>query len=119
MENARHHAQEAVETARKILIAGNVKVLDSKQAPVGDPRVLTLDHAKEWGADLIVLGSHSRRGLDRMLMGSVSEAVARHAHCSVEVIRPLETSALRQPATLSFGSLPNIRGSANPSHFFD
>jgi nucleotide-binding universal stress UspA family protein len=88
MENARHHAQEAVETARKILIAGNVKVLDSKQAPVGDPRVLTLDHAKEWGADLIVLGSHSRRGLDRMLMGSVSEAVARHAHCSVEVIRP-------------------------------
>jgi nucleotide-binding universal stress UspA family protein len=36
---------------------------------------------------MIVLGSHGRRGLDRFLMGSVSEAVAVHAHCSVEVIR--------------------------------
>ena len=88
MENARHHAKEAVETARKILLTGSVKVLDNKPAPIGDPRVLILDSAKEWGADLIVLGSHGRRGLDRMLMGSVSEAVAMHAHCSVEVIRP-------------------------------
>jgi nucleotide-binding universal stress UspA family protein len=40
-----------------------------------------------WGADLIVVGSHGRRGVDRYLMGSVSEAVALHAHCSVEVVR--------------------------------
>jgi nucleotide-binding universal stress UspA family protein len=36
---------------------------------------------------LIVLGSHGRHGLDRMLMGSVSESVALYAHCSVEVVR--------------------------------
>ena len=41
-----------------------------------------------WSADLIVLGSHGRRGWDRFLMGSVAESVAVHAHCSVEVIRP-------------------------------
>jgi nucleotide-binding universal stress UspA family protein len=38
-------------------------------------------------ADLIILGSHGRRGFDSMSMGSVSEHVAFHAKCSVEVIR--------------------------------
>ncbi len=53
----------------------------------GDPRHGIVDAAKEWGADLIVLGSHGRRGVDRFLIGSVSEAVVRHAPCSVEVVR--------------------------------
>jgi nucleotide-binding universal stress UspA family protein len=43
--------------------------------------------AKFWHADLIVLGSHGRRGFDRLTIGSVSEHVAFHAECSVEVIR--------------------------------
>jgi nucleotide-binding universal stress UspA family protein len=55
---------------------------------VGDPRIHILEHAKHWPADLIALGSHGRRGLDRALMGSVSEAIAIHSACSVEVIRP-------------------------------
>lgn len=46
-----------------------------------------LDEAEKWKADLIVLGSHGRSGFDRMVMGSVSESVALHAKCSVEVIR--------------------------------
>lgn len=87
MECARNRAEDAVEDARKILLSGNLKVLDSKPAPVGDARILLLDLAKEWNADLIVLGSHGRRGMDRILMGSVSESVAIHAHCSVDVIR--------------------------------
>lgn len=48
---------------------------------------MILDEATHWGADLIVVGSHGRRGVDRFLLGSVSEAVALHAACSVEVIR--------------------------------
>jgi nucleotide-binding universal stress UspA family protein len=48
---------------------------------------MILDEAKTWGADLIVMGSHGRHGLDRLVMGSVAEAVASHAHCSVEVVR--------------------------------
>jgi nucleotide-binding universal stress UspA family protein len=87
MESATKHAEDAVENARKILKAANLQVLDSKPVPIGDSRVLLLDLAKEWNADLIVLGSHGRRGMDRMLMGSVSESVAIHAHCSVDVIR--------------------------------
>jgi nucleotide-binding universal stress UspA family protein len=53
----------------------------------GDPRVEIIDMVSEWGADLIVMGSHGRKGLDRFLLGSVSEYVARHAPCSVEIVR--------------------------------
>jgi len=53
----------------------------------GDPRSKIIDCAAEWRADLIVVGSHGRTGVSRFLMGSVSEAVARHAHCSVEIVR--------------------------------
>ncbi len=52
-----------------------------------DARDLILECATKWNADLIVLGSHGRRGLNRFVMGSVSEAVARHASCSVEIVR--------------------------------
>lgn len=48
--------------------------------------------ASDWQADLIAMGSHQRKGVDRFWLGSVSEAVAAHALCSVEIIRPL-TSA--------------------------
>jgi nucleotide-binding universal stress UspA family protein len=43
--------------------------------------------ADEWPADLILVGSHGRSGLDRLLLGSVAEGVARRAPCSVEVAR--------------------------------
>jgi nucleotide-binding universal stress UspA family protein len=53
----------------------------------GDPKSRIIDLATEWHADLIVLGSHGRTGLNRFLMGSVSEGVVRHASCSVEIVR--------------------------------
>ena len=53
----------------------------------GDPRFAIVDHADQWKADLLVLGSHGRKGLGRLLIGSVAEYVARHAHCSVLVVR--------------------------------
>jgi nucleotide-binding universal stress UspA family protein len=54
----------------------------------GDARQEILDSAAEWHSDVIVLGSHGRHGLDRFLLGSVSESVVRHATCSVDVVRP-------------------------------
>jgi nucleotide-binding universal stress UspA family protein len=47
-----------------------------------------IETAKLWGADLILLGSHGKRGFERFLLGSVSQAVAYHAPCSVEIVRP-------------------------------
>jgi nucleotide-binding universal stress UspA family protein len=43
--------------------------------------------AEEWGADLILVGSHGYRGLTRLWLGSVSQAVASNARCSVEIAR--------------------------------
>lgn len=59
----------------------------SVKTPDMDPRHAIIHSAREWGADLIVMGSHSRRGVDRLLLGSVAEWVVRHAPCSVEVVR--------------------------------
>ena len=53
----------------------------------GHPQLRIIDTASEWAADLIVLGSHGRTWLTRFLLGSVSEAVARHASCAVEIVR--------------------------------
>jgi len=53
----------------------------------GDPKTKIIEDATTWGADLIVVGSHGWKGLNRFLLGSVSDAVARHAHCSVEIVR--------------------------------
>ena len=72
------------QAARKLRSAG-FKVTSSVKE--GDARSVILKHAESWRADLIMVGSHGRTGLDRFLMGSVSEAVARHARCSVEIVR--------------------------------
>jgi nucleotide-binding universal stress UspA family protein len=53
----------------------------------GDVRGKILDAAAESRADLIVLGSHGRKGVQRFLLGSVAENVARHAPCSVQIVR--------------------------------
>ena len=53
----------------------------------GDPRTAIVDAADEWRADLIVVGSHGRTGLKRLMLGSVAQSVVAHAHCSVEIVR--------------------------------
>jgi universal stress protein A len=53
----------------------------------GDPREVITDEAKNLHAELIVMGTHGRRGITRALLGSVAESVVRTAHCSVLVVR--------------------------------
>lgn len=72
------------ETARRFTSAGFSTLTAVRD---GEPRHAILDYAAEHECDWIVLGSHGRRGLARFLMGSVSEAVARHATCSVLIVR--------------------------------
>jgi glycine betaine transporter len=53
----------------------------------GDPREVIVEHARRLHAELIVMGTHGRRGISRALIGSVAESVVRTAHCSVLVVR--------------------------------
>jgi nucleotide-binding universal stress UspA family protein len=57
----------------------------------GDPRTVIVDEANDWGANLIVVGSHGHTGLKRLLLGSVAQAVVGRAPCSVEVVRHRQT----------------------------
>ena len=52
----------------------------------GDPGVGICDHARAEQVDLIVVGSHGRRGIDELLVGSVSSYVMHRAACSVMVV---------------------------------
>jgi nucleotide-binding universal stress UspA family protein len=53
----------------------------------GDPAGEIVRHAVDAGVDLIVMGTHGRTGLERLLMGSVAEKVMREAKCSVLVVK--------------------------------
>lgn len=52
----------------------------------GDTTDGIIDCSKDFGADLIVLGTHSRSGIDRLLMGSIAEHVVRHSEIPVLVV---------------------------------
>jgi nucleotide-binding universal stress UspA family protein len=54
--------------------------------PEGDPREEIIAVANEWGANIIVLGTHGRTGLTHLLMGSTAEYVVRHSKVPVMVV---------------------------------
>ena len=54
---------------------------------IGDAGHRIVEYAEEVGADVIVMPSHGRTGLRRLLIGSVAERVLRLAHCSVLVLK--------------------------------
>ena len=53
----------------------------------GNPADQILGEADSWGADCIFIGAKGTRGIERLLLGSVSSAVSARAHCSVEISR--------------------------------
>jgi nucleotide-binding universal stress UspA family protein len=59
----------------------------------GDPGRVIVDEARNWGADLIVVGSHGHSKLERWLLGSVARSIVDNAPCSVEVVRRREAQA--------------------------
>ncbi len=85
LEDQKKPARELVERIAKELRSAGFKV--NVAVEIGDIRETIIDSAAEWGADLIVVGSHGQSGNKRFLLGSVAEIVARHAKCSVEIVR--------------------------------
>lgn len=70
-------------------IAGNFKDLNTEGRVVtGYPAEEILEAAKSENADMIVMGTHGRRGIDRILFGSVAEKVVKTSSCPVLTVRP-------------------------------
>lgn len=90
---------EFLESARRQLAPLASRITDvpvETQVLTGLPGVAIVSAARDWNADLIVMGSHGRTGIGRLLMGSIAEHVLRHATCPVLTIRPGTSQHLSQ-----------------------
>jgi len=87
--SARLHDQlkQAKESARTADVLRNAGFTVDSRVAENETRTGILDTAGQRPADLIVLGSHGEKGLRQFLLGSEAEFVARHAKCSVLVVR--------------------------------
>lgn len=89
-------AEEALE---KLIASGDGQQVRAKTVlQVGDPADTILKFTQKEAVDLIVMGTHGRRGLDRLVTGSVTERVLRKAHCPVLAVRkPAHDFVSREP----------------------
>lgn len=113
--------EETVEVAEEEVNAAMAKLADALAGQAldgcvpaacvrfGEAAQAIVHEARAWSADLLVLGTHARRGAARLLLGSVAEAVLRHAPCSVLVIPPAPVPA-DAGRTVHVGQLPVVAG---------
>jgi len=91
--------EQVLEQMRRSL---NLADLSSRATPVaesGDPQATIIEQALSRKADLIVMGTHGRRGFKRLLLGSVTEAVLREAPCPVLTVPPHAPATVSQALT--------------------
>lgn len=85
---------ESKEEAQKELAALQARLADRVRCQTmtrkGSAEHEILDAAKELSSDLIILGTHGRTGVERLLMGSTVEKVVRRAGCPILIVRPHE-----------------------------
>ncbi len=84
-EQAEAFAEQAAALIRQYFPNSNIDL--TTQISIGAPEQILIETAKEWNADLVVVGSHGRGFWGRMLLGSTTDALVHHAPCSVLVVR--------------------------------
>ena len=86
----RRELDAAAELARQRGIAVEAAVVRGREHRISREIV---EEAERWGADLIVMGTHGRHGLERLVLGSVAEGVARQASVPVLLVRAPQSTA--------------------------
>jgi nucleotide-binding universal stress UspA family protein len=86
-ERAEAALSRAIDRLRQSNAAREIPLTLTNEVITGHAEEMIIETAKNLGSDLIVLGSHGYSGFERFLLGSVSQAVASHAPCSVEIVR--------------------------------
>lgn len=93
------------EGARRLSSLADTHISEGVEATlevrIGRPAEQIVAAASESKCDLIVMSTRGHSGLDRLLIGSVADRVARLAPCPVFLMRPARTTALRERAPLS------------------
>jgi len=89
LKRLREGGQKVLAEGERVAKAGGTPVETKLFESYGDSLAdLVAKEAAEWPADLIVIGTHGRRGLRRALLGSDAEQIARHATVPVLLLRP-------------------------------
>ncbi len=89
IENFVGEIVSGADTTMSAFVSENFKDLNATGKVVtGYPAEEILDIAEEEKADMIIMGTHGRKGIDRILFGSVAEKVVKAAKCPVLTIRP-------------------------------
>ena len=78
-------AHEALAEIERVENADHIEL--TTKVEMGSPAAVIVDTARDWKADLVIVGSHGRGFWGRLALGSVSEAVVHGAPCSVLVVR--------------------------------
>ncbi len=91
--------EQIIEEMSRSLNLADVSPRATPVAEPGDPQSTIIDQALAKKADLIVMGTHGRRGFKRLLLGSVTEAVLREGACPVLTVPPQASAALPQAVT--------------------
>jgi len=91
--------EQVIDELHRTLERTTLSAAPTLLADSGDPPTTIVDRALSIGADLIVMGTHGRRGFKRLLLGSVTETVLREAPCPVLTVPPRAGSAASDTVT--------------------
>lgn len=89
--DAENFLQDISSRLKEALPAADV----SFEVRVGDSRDVILDAAATWKADLVVMGARGRRGLSRLILGSVSQTVLLYSPCSTLIARAEDNARMK------------------------
>ncbi len=87
MTGAEERMEQFIEEIREVVKQSNVKEIHSKVL-MGDVGEQIVDYATEVKADMIIMGTHGYKGLEKIMFGSVADKVVRSALCPVTTINP-------------------------------
>jgi nucleotide-binding universal stress UspA family protein len=93
--SARQALKDAGDRVRRAKLEAESGLVENFTGRVADAIV---EQAKRWRADVIVMGTHGRRGFDRLLIGSNAELVVRHSHIPVLLVPAGPAKARRKRA---------------------
>ena len=93
--------EQVVEEMRRSLDLPRLSPRARTVAEAGDPQATIIDQAISTRADLIVIGTHGRRGFKRLLLGSVTESILREAPCPVLTVPPHTPGAVSEAVTFT------------------